>query len=222
MTQERAVRTRAAILDGAATEFARYGYAGSSVTRILDNTSSTKGAMYFHFSSKQEIAVAVLDTAAAAYTAIAARWSTADGVPPLDAIAGMVDDAAQAFDHDVSLRAEARLSVEPDFHAHRSSAAWEAAILDLADRAAESGSLREGFTAERFVRVLAASLAGYRLLAHIVPTGFRASIAIGYRESLDTVLAAARNTAATDAASEEMNTASPLRRATEDGDVARV
>ncbi|MEV8236965.1 TetR family transcriptional regulator [Rhodococcus sp. NPDC077669] len=222
MTQERAVRTRANILDGAATEFARYGYAGSSVTRILDNTSSTKGAMYFHFSSKQEIAAAVLDTAAAAYIAIATRWSTADGVPPLDAIAGMVDDAAQAFDDDVALRAEARLSVEPDFHAHRASAAWEAAVLDLAGRAAESGSLRQGFTAERFVRVLAASLAGYRLLAHIVPTGFRASISTGYRESLDTVLAAARNTDAMESASEEKNTASPLRRAAENADATRV
>lgn len=203
MTQDRAVRTRANIVRGAATEFAQYGYAGSSITRILDNTSSTKGAMYFHFSSKREIAAAVLDTATAAYTAIATRWSTADGVPPLDAIVGMVDDAAQAFDHDVSLRAEARLSVEPDLHAHRSSAAWEAAVLELARRAAESGSLRAGFTAEKFARVLAASLAGYRLLAHIVPTGFRASISSGYRECLDTVLAAARNTDSVGSASSE-------------------
>lgn len=191
MTQERAIRTRADILDGAATEFAHYGYAGSSINRILDNAASTKGAMYFHFSSKQELAAAVLDTATTTYTAIATRWSTADGMDPLDAIAGMVDDAAQAYDHDVSLRAEARLSVEPDFHPHRAPAAWEAAVLALAARAAESGAVRAEFTAERFVRVLAASLAGHRLLAHIVPTGFRASISSGYRESLDTVIAAA-------------------------------
>lgn len=50
------------------------------------------------------MAAAVLDTATTSYTAIAARWSTADGVHALDAIAGMVDDAAQAYDHDVSLR----------------------------------------------------------------------------------------------------------------------
>lgn len=222
MTQERAVRTRADILEGAATEFAQYGYAGSSINRILENTASTKGAMYFHFPSKREMAAAVLDAAKATYTAIATRWSTAEGVHPLDAIAGMVDDAAQAFDDGVSLRAEARLSVEPDFHAHRASAAWEAAVLDLAGRAVESGALRAGFTAERFVRVLSAALAGYRLLAHIVPTGFRASISTGYRESLDTVLIAARTTGTVESGGEEMNTVSPLRRATENADVARV
>ncbi|OAK54014.1 TetR/AcrR family transcriptional regulator [Rhodococcoides kyotonense] len=222
MTQERAIRTRADILDGAATEFAHYGYAGSSINRILDNTASTKGAMYFHFSSKREMAAAVLDTATTSYAAIAALWSTADGVDPLDAIAGMVDDAAQAYDHDVFLRAEARLSVEPDFHPHRASAAWEAAVLDLAARAVDSGSLRTGFTAERFVRVLAASLAGYRLLAHIVPTGFGSSISSGYRESLDTVLAAARTTETMRSATEKMNTGSSLRRATENTDAARV
>ena len=188
MTQQRAVRTRADLLTGAATEFARYGYAASSITRILDNTACSKGAMYFHFASE-----AVLDTAADVYTSIAKRWTTTDGAHPLDAIRGLVDDAAQAFDDDVSLRAEARLSVEPDFSARRPSAAWDAAVFGLVRRAAESGSLREGFTAEKFVRVLAASLAGHRLLAHIVPTGLAVSIRSGYRESLETVLAAATN-----------------------------
>ena len=65
MTQQRAVRTRANLLAGAATEFARYGYTSASIIRILDNTACSKGAMYFHFSSKHEMAEAVLDTAAA-------------------------------------------------------------------------------------------------------------------------------------------------------------
>lgn len=35
MTQQRAIKTRAAVLDGAATEFAQHGYVGASVTLPL-------------------------------------------------------------------------------------------------------------------------------------------------------------------------------------------
>lgn len=208
MTQQRAVRTRANLLAGAATEFARYGYTSASIIRILDNTACSKGAMYFHFSSKHEMAEAVLDTAAASYKAIAERWAAAKGTDPLDAITGMVADAAQAFTDDVSLRAEARLSVEPEFSARRPFAAWDATILVLASKAAESGFLRECFNAEKFVRVLAAPLAGHRLLAHIVPAGVAGSIRSGYTESLETVLTAATtpNAAAKGSADTAMHT----------------
>ena len=63
----------------------------------------------------------------------------------------------------------------------------------FASRAAESGWLGEGFTAEKFVRVLAAPLAGHRLLAHIVPADVAVSIRSGYTESLEAVLTAATN-----------------------------
>ena len=68
MTQPRAVKTRENLLHGAATEFARHGYTAASIVRILDTTACSKGAMYFHFASKRDMAEAVLDTAAAAYT----------------------------------------------------------------------------------------------------------------------------------------------------------
>lgn len=192
MTQQRAVRTRAAVIAGAATEFAQHGYVGASVNRIIESTTVTKGAMYFHFPSKGSMAKAILDNAAAVYTAIANRWTAVDGVHPFDAIAGMVDDAARAFDEEVVLRAEARLTVETEFVPRQPLLALDAAVLDLAGKADESGCLREDFTAAKFVRVLSASLAGHRLLAHTAPTGIAASLESGYRESMDTVLAASR------------------------------
>lgn len=192
MTQQRAVRTRAAVIAGAATEFAQHGYVGASVNRIIESTPVTKGAMYFHFPTKGAMAEAILDNAAAVYTAIANRWTAVDGVHPFEAIAGMVDDAAQAFDEDVALRAEARLTVETEFAPRQPLLALDTAVLDLAGRANESGCLREEFTAAKFVRVLSASLAGHRLLAHTAPLGIAASLEAGYRESVDTVLAASR------------------------------
>lgn len=192
MTQQRAIKTRAAVLDGAATEFAQHGYVGASVNRIIESTTVTKGAMYFHFPSKEAMAEAILDNADAVYTAIAHRWTTDDGVHPFDAIAGMVDDAAQAFAEDIALRAEARLTVETEFFPRQPLSTFNTAVLDLAGKADESGCLRKEFTPAKFVRVLSASLAGHRLLAHTAPTGTAASLDTGYRESLDTLLSASR------------------------------
>lgn len=191
MTQQRAVRTRADLVSGAATEFARYGYAASSVNRILDNTACTKGAMYFHFGSKRNMAEAVLDAAAAVYAAIADRWASEPGVDPVAAITGLVDDAACAYDVEVVLRAETRLSLDPEFLDRRPSRVWETSALRLADIAAEMGFLCNGFSAEKLVRVLAVSLAGCRLLQIESAGAVGHSIRSGYTESLEVVLAAA-------------------------------
>jgi len=58
--QERAERTRAAILDAAAAVFDDRGYAGATLSDIIAVANVTKGAMYFHFSSKEKIAHAIV------------------------------------------------------------------------------------------------------------------------------------------------------------------
>ncbi|PAZ11408.1 TetR family transcriptional regulator [Streptomyces sp. SA15] len=54
--QERAARTRAALIRAAAETFAEYGFAGTTVSRIAERADLTLGAMYFHFKSKEELA----------------------------------------------------------------------------------------------------------------------------------------------------------------------
>ncbi|MET8977505.1 ScbR family autoregulator-binding transcription factor [Streptomyces sp. NPDC004539] len=58
--QERAVRTRAALLRAAAEEFAESGYAGANVSSIADRAGLTLGALYFHFRNKGELARAIV------------------------------------------------------------------------------------------------------------------------------------------------------------------
>ncbi|NBE54457.1 ScbR family autoregulator-binding transcription factor [Streptomyces boluensis] len=58
--QERAVRTRQAILVAAASLFDEVGYEAATISEILKRSGVTKGALYFHFSSKEELAQAVL------------------------------------------------------------------------------------------------------------------------------------------------------------------
>ena len=63
VTQERAGRSRRAILDAARRLFAERGYADVPVSEIVLASGLTKGAFYFHFPSKQDLALAVLDDA---------------------------------------------------------------------------------------------------------------------------------------------------------------
>ncbi|GGO48575.1 MULTISPECIES: ScbR family autoregulator-binding transcription factor [Streptomyces] len=58
--QERATRTRQAILVAAGEVFDEVGYEAATISEILKRSGVTKGALYFHFSSKEELAQNVL------------------------------------------------------------------------------------------------------------------------------------------------------------------
>ena len=59
--QERAVRTRHAVIRAAAEVFAERGYAAATIAEILDRAGVTKGALYFHFDSKEALARGVIE-----------------------------------------------------------------------------------------------------------------------------------------------------------------
>ncbi|MFB7860141.1 TetR family transcriptional regulator [Rhodococcus qingshengii] len=54
--QQRAHDTKAKILKAAARSFSIDGYAATSLNDIIAEAASTKGAVYFHFDSKEAIA----------------------------------------------------------------------------------------------------------------------------------------------------------------------
>ncbi|CRK49496.1 putative transcriptional regulator [Rhodococcus sp. RD6.2] len=59
--QERAEATRNAVLSAAAEIFARDGYAAANLGVIIDKSGVTKGSLYFHFASKEDLARGVID-----------------------------------------------------------------------------------------------------------------------------------------------------------------
>ena len=59
--QQRAVLTRARVLTAAAEVFARTGFLAASMNDIVDQAGVTKGAVYFHFPSKEALAVAIVE-----------------------------------------------------------------------------------------------------------------------------------------------------------------
>lgn len=58
--QVRAIRTRNTILMAAAKVFEDRGYQAATIAEILSEAGVTKGALYFHFQSKDELAQGVL------------------------------------------------------------------------------------------------------------------------------------------------------------------
>ncbi|GAA0642406.1 ScbR family autoregulator-binding transcription factor [Streptomyces thermocarboxydovorans] len=59
--QERAIRTRRTILEAAAAVFDERGYTSATIGEILERAGVTKGALYFHFGSKEELALGIFE-----------------------------------------------------------------------------------------------------------------------------------------------------------------
>ncbi|MGH3248031.1 MAG: TetR/AcrR family transcriptional regulator [Trebonia sp.] len=88
-------RTRQEILDVALSEFARNGYDGARVDEIAARTRTTKRMLYYYFTSKEQLYIAVLERA---YSTArdAERQLDVDHLDPVSAIRTL---AELTFDH---------------------------------------------------------------------------------------------------------------------------
>ncbi|GAB3546243.1 AcrR family transcriptional regulator [Actinopolyspora lacussalsi] len=163
--QRRAQLTRHAIVVAAAEEFDRTGYDATPLSAILRRGGITKGAFYFHFASKEELALALVESQARRWPRVRGDWLRRE-LDPLSIAVGMLNEAARLLEHDVVLRAGTGLArhriaegedidSEPD---------WEALLLDLLRRASAGGMLRPGVDPEAVARVAYAGLVGARVL----------------------------------------------------------
>ncbi|WP_329383029.1 TetR/AcrR family transcriptional regulator [Streptomyces sp. NBC_01351] len=104
--QDRAVRTRRTILEAAAMVFEDRGYDNAKLSDIVRLAEVTKGALYFHFASKEDLAQAVID----------AQVSTHEPFTPQEFRAQEFVDIGMIFSHrlrhDVLMRGSARLTLE--------------------------------------------------------------------------------------------------------------
>lgn len=187
--QDRARITRALVVDAAAVEFAKRGYAAASINSILAASGRTKGALYFHFPSKDALAHAVLDEARARYTGIAAPWRERTD-HPVRSMRGLMDDIASALTADPVLQADIHLGTDSGAsfdRTRRASLSWEGVALELASAAQEKGCLKAQFTPERLVRSLVTVVAGQCLLSRLSTNA--SDVHTRYSESCGIVIA---------------------------------
>ncbi|WP_179382375.1 TetR/AcrR family transcriptional regulator [Streptomyces sp. SA15] len=121
--QERAGRTRRALLTAAAEEFDRLGYAGASLAGIARAAGISLGALTFHFASKEDLATAVREQGDAATRALVAGTATSKE-PPLQYVASLTLALVELLENNVSVRAAARLAREASGVRHDWQSLW--------------------------------------------------------------------------------------------------
>lgn len=162
--QERAIKTRAAIVRAAAEVFDECGFAGASISKIIQRAGTTMGAMYFHFPSKEALAQAVMADQAADMIFEPGR----DGLQRLVEISM---DVAHQPRTDVLLRAGVRLAVEQGAFGMQDGTAyqwWIDRFTEQLTAAREQGDLLPQVDEAACARMLVGAYSGTQLLSQIM------------------------------------------------------
>ena len=160
--QARAVATRRAIVEAAASEFIDHGFAGASIADIATRAGVTKGSMYFHFKSKELLAQAVIERQREANADVQARFASSD-LSALAVLVSMVRVLGELMREDVVVLAAMRLAVEvPPGDDDRGPTydAWVGPTTQVIALAVEQGDLRSTVDPPVLSRFLVAAFTG--------------------------------------------------------------
>ncbi|MER5256137.1 MULTISPECIES: ScbR family autoregulator-binding transcription factor [unclassified Streptomyces] len=171
--QERAVRTRRAILEAAAAVFDERGYEAATVSEILERAEVTKGALYFHFSSKSDLARGVLDDAV-----------TTEGVRPnrlkLQELVDVLLLLAYRLPREPMLSAALRMSV--DLEARRLFGTrwqdWTELLAGLLGEARERGEVHAHVDATETARILVCAWTGTSVVCEGLPDDYDLTVEV--------------------------------------------
>lgn len=160
--QARAVATRNAIVEAAAAEFIEHGFAGASIADIAQRAGATKGAMYFHFRSKELLAQAVIERQRELNAELQERFASSD-LSALAILVSMVRALGQLMQDDVVALAALRLAVEvPEGDGELGSTyeAWAGPTGVIISHAIAQGDLRDTLDPDVLSRFLVAAFTG--------------------------------------------------------------
>jgi len=167
-------RTREHLLQAAFREVYRYGFQSAGIDTILAATNVTKGALYYHFESKDALGYAIIEEIVAKLTRD--RWmlplQRSKDRDPIDSLIGIV----RAIPHrpkDVKggcplvnlaqemsqLDEQFRKRLERIFHA------WQEGIAMALRRGQSQGTVRRDLVPEETASFLIAMVEGYEVLA---------------------------------------------------------
>lgn len=166
---ERTAASRRAVLDAAYPVFRRCGYAAASLNQIIEASGLTKGGFYFHFPSKQALALAVLED-------YQYRW-IGEIRAEIEAHPGAVDRlfAAPRAIARATVRGEgpvalqkltAELAQDPDLRDEVCDGArvWIATVAEHVRAAQAEGTVRADLDADAFAETAVAGFTGMHAL----------------------------------------------------------
>jgi AcrR family transcriptional regulator len=157
-------RTRSRLIQIAAERFAADGYAGTSFASLVEASGQSKGAFYFHFPSKLDLALAAFR--AKQSQLIEKALGTGGDGSPLERLLAALEARARAYAADRSLRVLPRLSTEfaqdPELapvvrELHRNAVSL---FSRLVKEAQESGEVRRDLDPDAVARTIFAAIVG--------------------------------------------------------------
>ncbi|MFF5127309.1 ScbR family autoregulator-binding transcription factor [Streptomyces syringium] len=169
--QERAERTRGALLTAAADVFDHVGYERASLNAISEAAGVTKGALSFHFATKAELARAVQSTACSSSRAALTALDHAHP-PTLQTVIDMTHVLAHLLEHHVVVRAGIRLSRELDYAPDASydcTVLWRELLEDVLRRAEDDQALAPGHDPRTLTALALTMATGTELLVRTPP-----------------------------------------------------
>ncbi|MEE1756578.1 ScbR family autoregulator-binding transcription factor [Streptomyces sp. SP18CS02] len=172
--QDRAVRTRRMILEAAALVFDERGYEAATITEVFERAGLTKGALYFHFPSKEDLARGVL----AGATVLA-------GVRPQGLVLQELVDtlllAAHRLPREPMLGAAFRIAVDPASRQLLGTGwpAWSDALTRLLRRAKERDEVHRHLDEAEAARIIVCAWAGVRVVTEGLPESYDLAREVG-------------------------------------------
>lgn len=171
--QQRAHASRKELLNAAGAEFAERGYAAATMQGVVSRTGLTTGALTFHFSGKEDLALAVIEAHNHAGHQVRKRFgSVIDRKDPLATLIAMSHEWCRLLAEDSVIRGGVRLTMDrPDlagdsddpFSPHR---VWIEQAQSLLQRAVQQGELLPSVEASEEAEYLVEHFTGMQVLSN--------------------------------------------------------
>lgn len=171
--QARSEATRQRIIEAAVELFRDAGYPDTGLGDIIERAQMTKGALYYHFDSKEALAVAIVDEGAAEVMN-AFRGITESAAPALESMIHGSFVVGQLISGDKVAATAIQLSRtlgQFSEAAARAYRGWLNAMIALAARARAEGDLREALEPDMVGQTVVAAMLGAELIANAVSGG---------------------------------------------------
>ena len=169
LKQERAIITRNQIVKGAAEMFDRAGYERASLAEIVDLSGITKGALYFHFKSKDDLASVVMQEQHA-ISMTAARAIAETEAPALEQLVMLCYEMARQILEDPVVRAGIRLTLEmsTDGGPREPYVDWIDSCARVAKAAVEEGDVIDTVVPADLGRFIVSAFTGVQLVSNVL------------------------------------------------------
>jgi AcrR family transcriptional regulator len=171
--QARSEATRRKIITSAAELFNEIGYPATGLGDIIERAEMTKGALYYHFDSKESLATAIIEEGNATLTHVF-RSITESSATTLESMIHGVFVAADLVSTDKVTRSGTQLlRAFGEFNdaAARTYQGWLNEMAARARQAIDEGDLRAELDPEAVGETIVATMLGVELLSNATSAG---------------------------------------------------